>query len=390
MTELNLTAVNHYLLRKQHLTEDSKTDDIVQIVEDVGGLHATIPKTPYLSLFSRANNFTRKQLDEELYEQRSLGKIRCVRKTVYVLPKGMLSIAYSATKATVELASEHYSRYLGGTKEEYIKLSQRILRLLKGRGMTTKEVKNELETDLNVSGALNLMCDQGLLIRGNPKSGWKSSLHTYYLFSDYFPDVNLNEPSEDRAVALLVQYYVGSFGPVTENDISWWTGLNKTAIQGALKKLGEQITSVNIDGFKGDFLLLQSDVALKKAAPPKNRVVNLLPALDSYMMGYKERERFLSYQHYEKVFDRSGNATSTILLDGKVVGIWDFTADKEPFVKILLFEHVENSILTEIYSKAQKIGKFIAGKEVTVKECDSMIPLPRRTAGGFMSPLKNC
>jgi hypothetical protein len=131
-------------------------------------------------------------------------------------------------------------------------------------------------------------------------------------------------------------------------------------------------------------------MALKKAAPPKSRVVNLLPALDSYIMGYKERERFLSPQHRDKVFDRSGNATSPILLDGKVVGVWDFTADKKPSVKILLFEQVENSILTEIYSKAQKIGRFIADKEVTVKECDSMIPLTRRTAGGFMSPLKNC
>jgi hypothetical protein len=34
-------------MRKQHLTDDSKTDDIVQIVKDVSGLHATIPKTPY-------------------------------------------------------------------------------------------------------------------------------------------------------------------------------------------------------------------------------------------------------------------------------------------------------------------------------------------------------
>jgi len=390
MTEINLTAVNHSLLYKQHLTDDSKTDDIVQIVKDVGGLHATIPKTPYLSLFSRAKNFTRKQLDEELYEKRNLGKIRCVRKTVYVLPKGMISIAYSATKTMVELASEKYSRYLGVTKKEYNKLSQRILPLLKGRGMTAKEIKNELMTGLNVSAVLNLMCDQGFLIRGNPRSGWKSNLHTYCLFHDYFPDVNLNEPSKDRAVALLVQYYLGSFGPVTENDIIWWTGLNKTAIQGALKKLGEQVASVNIEGFKGGFLLLHSDMALKKAAPPKSRVVNLLPALDSYIMGYKERERFLSYQHYDKVIDRSGNATSTILLDGKVVGVWDFTADKKPFVTILLFEQVENSILTEIYSKAQQIGKFIADKEVEVKECDSMIPLTRRTAGGFMSPLKNC
>ena len=233
------------------------------------------------------------------------------------------------------------------------------------------------------------MCDQGLLIRGNPRKGWKSNIHTYYPFHDYFPEMDLNEPSEANAVALLVQYYLSSFGPVTEKDIVWWTGLNKTAIQGALKKLKEQIVPVGIDGFKNGLIMLQSDMALKNATPPKNRVVNLLPALDSYIMGYKERERYLSYEYYDKVFDRSGNATSTILLDGRVVGVWDFAEGKEPVVKILLLEEAENSVLSEIYSKAQKIGKFITGTEVQIKECDSMIPLTRRTAGGFMSPLRD-
>ena len=390
MADLKLTAVNDSLLRKQHLADDSKSDDVIQIVEDVGGLHATIPKTPFLSLFSRAKNFTKEQLDEELYEKRSLGKIRCVRKTVYVLPKALLSTAYSATKTMVGLSSQNYSRHLGVTEEDYNSLSQLILRLLRGGGMAAKEIKNELATDLNVSSVLNLMCDQGLLIRGNPRSSWKSNLHTYHLFSDYFPDVNLNKPNKNRAVELLVQYYLRCFGPATENDITWWTGLTKTAVQDALKKLGEQVVSVNIEGLNGGFLLLQSDLALQKAVPPKGRVVNLLPALDSYIMGYKERDRLLSSRHYDLVFDRSGNAAPTILLDGKVAGVWDFSGDKKPLVKFLLFEQAENSIKTEIHSKAQQIGGFIADKEVTVKECSSMLPVPRRTAGGFMSPLKNC
>ena len=390
MSDLNLNLVNNFILRKQHLTDDSKTDDIVQIVKDVCGLHATIPKTPYLSMFSRTKSFTRKELDEELYEKRSLGKIRCMRKTVYILPKEMISIAYSATKRMVELTSERYSRYLGITQKEYIKMSKLVQEVLKGGGMTAKEVKNALMTELNISVILNLMCDQGLLIRGNPRKGWKSNIHTYYPFNDYFPDIDLNEPNEARAVALLVQYYLSSFGPATEKDIIWWTGLNKTTIQEALKKLKEQIVPVEIEGFKDGFITLQSDMALKMATLPKNRVVNLLPALDSYLMGYKERERYLSYEFYDKVFDRSGNATSTILVDGRVVGVWDFKEGKEPAVKILFFEEVENSALTEIYSKAQKIGRFIADKEVQIKECYSMIPLTRRTAGGFMSPLKNC
>jgi hypothetical protein len=389
MSDLNLNLVNNFVLHKHYLTDDSKIDDIVRIVKDVGGLHATISKTPYLSLFSRAKSFTREKLDRELYEKRSLCKIRCVRKTVYLLPKEMISIAFSATKKMVELTSERYSRYLGVTQKEYIKMSKLVLEVLKSGGMTAKELKTALTTDLNISAILNLMCDQGLLIRGNPKKGWKSNIHIYYRFSDYFPDIDLNEPSEAQAVALLVQYYVSSFGPVTEKDIVWWTGLTKTAIQEALQELQPQTISVEIEGFKDYFIMLRSDKVLKTATRHENRAVNLLPALDSYLMGYKERERYLSYKHYDKVFDRSGNATSTILFDGRIVGVWDFKEGKKQSVKFLLFEEIENSVLQEIRSKAQEIGKFIAGKEVQVKECDSMIPLPRRTAGGFMSPLKD-
>ena len=144
MSELDLIVVTHSLLRKQHLLDNS-TDELVQIVRDIGGLHGTIPKTPYLSLFSRTKNFTKQQLDEELYTKRSLGRIRCVRKTVYVLPKELLSTAFSATKSMVELTSKRYIQYLGVTEQDYTELSQQIIRLLKGKGLTAKKIKTKLE-----------------------------------------------------------------------------------------------------------------------------------------------------------------------------------------------------------------------------------------------------
>lgn len=119
---------------------------------------------------------------------------------------------------------------------------------------------------------------------------------------------------------------------------------------------------------------------------PKDQVVNMLPSLDSYLMGYKDRERYLDREHYSYVFDRSGNATSTILLDGKVLGIWDVD---QPFIKIFFFENLEGRVLRETYSKARSIGRFMTGKEIEVKECHSMVPLTQRTAGAIMSPLKD-
>ena len=77
--------INKLVLYKQHLTEDSRTQDLVEIVKDLAGLHATIPKTSYLSLLARVNDFTKKLLDEELYVKRRLAKIRCIRRTLLAL-----------------------------------------------------------------------------------------------------------------------------------------------------------------------------------------------------------------------------------------------------------------------------------------------------------------
>jgi len=387
---INLSVINRFVLCKQHLTDDSRIDNIVQIVGDISGLHATSPTTPYLSLFARTHDFAKKQLDEELYIKRNLAKIRCMRKTVYILPKEMIPIAYSATKRMVELASEKYSQYLGITRKQYDETSKSILKILEDTGMTVKEIKNVLRTELNISAIVNLMCDQGLLIRGHPRHGWKSNIHTYYPFWDYFPDINLNAVNEEKAKELLMKKYIASFGPVSEDDIIWWTGFLKREVMGMLEGLEDQITQVEISNLKGIYLMLTSDLKSLQFLKLEKHVLTLLPSLDPYLMGYKERERYLNPQYYNYVFDGSGNATSTILLNGEVIGVWDIAEKAEPLIKLFLFEEVEKTVLNDIRVIAKKIGKFIVGREVQIKECTSMVPLTHRTAGGVMSPLKGC
>jgi len=391
MNSMDLDRANHWVLRKQHLTVDSETDDILQIVSDVGGLHATSPTTPYLSLLARCHDFEKKHLADALYVKKSLGKVRCVRKTIYILTKEMMPIAYGATSRTVEKASRRYAEFRGVSPKEYGDVSQAIVAMLGGEGMTASAIKKALKTQLDVSAILYLMCDQGLLVREEPEKGWKDKNHRYSLFSEFFPDVDLGSMDETEAMTRLVQQYLRSFGPVTENDIVWWTGLGKRKVRAALSRLQEQIVPLGISGIEGDFVLLRSEVSLVNHSSARQRpTVNLLPSLDPYLMGYKERERYLEHRRCSYVFDRSGNATSTILLDGRVVGVWDFRQDEAPVVKLFLFEKVEPDLLEDIYAVARRVGRFVAGGEVQVQECHAMVPLTKRSAGSVMSPLKDC
>jgi hypothetical protein len=127
--------------------------------------------------------------------------------------------------------------------------------------------------------------------------------------------------------------------------------------------------------------------SLRSQVIPEYPVVNILPCLDPFIMGYKDRARYRSSKHDKMIFDRSGNGTSTILVDGRIVGIWDV---EEPFVKIFYLTPVEKAVRKKIRSKVSDMGKFVAEKPLQIKMCDSMVPLPQRTAGSFMSPLKGC
>jgi hypothetical protein len=167
-------------------------------------------------------------------------------------------------------------------------------------------------------------------------------------------------------------------------------GIGKNQARAALNSIHDQTEQITISHLDDTFIVLKSDEKhLNNTKTHDMHTVNLLPNLDPYLMGYKDRERYLSPEHREYVFDRGGNATSTILLDGKVVGVWDFQEDEKPVVKLHFFEKVERSALSGIRTEARKTGEFISEKAVQIKVCDSMVPLTGRNAGGFLAPLKD-
>lgn len=385
MDDFEESKINNFLLKKQHLSEETKGENILQVTKDIWGLHATYASTPYLSLFNRAINFRKEALDKELQEKR-LVKIRCVRKTVHIVPKENVSAIFSATKESIQISSEKYYKFMGVTESEYEAASKSILELLGSNGLNASEIKKELHSEINLSPIINYMCDLGILVRGLSKGGWKSNTHTYYRTDKYLPDINLSEYSQDEARKIVVSQYLSSFGPLTLTDISWWTGFPKTEIKKILDSLSG-IEYVNISGL-GEHIISKNDMnQLKNIKENNNPQINLLPALDPYIMGYKGRDRYLDKDYFNYIFDRAGSGTTTIVNNGEIIGVWDFEENPNPVVKIFIFDG--QNISKEIEKKAKEIGNFIYEKEVMVKICDDMTPLDKRTTGGFMTPLKD-
>lgn len=391
MKKIDQNIGNHFCLKKQHLTDDTKINDIVKIADDIGGLHATSSATTYLSLFIRAKKFHKEDLEKELYIKRNLGKIRYVRGTMYVLPKKMIPAAFSGQRSIRQPRLEKYFEFHKIKPKEYKIISKQILGVLKGKNMTVQEIKTEIGTESKISQVLNLMCDEGQLIRGKPRGGWKSNLHTYHRMDECFPDLDLFKVKEFDAKKQIILQYLKSFGPVTINDAAWWTKYTKTEIKSIIHDHGNKITQVKVSqNSEPHYILTSQKKTLQSMRLIKKSIVCLLPTLDPYIMGYKDRDRYLDMDFFNYIFDRSGNGSASILVDGKIIGVWDVEEKTKAKIKIYLFSKVNSDIKKKIHSKAKNIGMFITGKKVQIKERPEMVPLSQRTAGSVMSPLKDC
>ncbi|UCC19723.1 MAG: AlkZ family DNA glycosylase [Promethearchaeota archaeon] len=389
METIKLNDVNKFVLKKHHLTDDTLIDDIIQITADLCGLHSTRLSASFFSLFARTKNFEKADLERELYINRTLGRVRGMRRTLFIETIDMIPIVHNATFKLVEKNIEKYMEFHKVSINEYQKISEKIMEILKGRELSTAEIRKELNSESNIPAIIHLMCNYGLLIRGPPIKDWKDMRNKYAIFKDYFPNINLKRVNEKEAIQHLIEKYVKTYGPVSENDISWWTGLTKSKIREAIQNSDFQLKSVKISSIKGNFLILETDIEkLLNLNNNDKHTLTILPELDPYPMGYKERDRYIDADNYDNIFDRSGNVTASILLDGVIIGVWDTEEKPEPTIKFHLFHSIENDLIDKIYSKAQKVGQFFFDERVSIKECKSMIPLTQRNAGGFMTPLK--
>jgi hypothetical protein len=208
-----------------------------------------------------------------------------------------------------------------------------------------------------------------LLVRARPRGTWRSNLYEYAALSDWLPDVHLESVAPQEARAWLVRRYLAAFGPATLDDIQWWTGFSKGEIGEALETLKPATVEVAIEGLGDGYLMLAEDARrLRDFARPdvpstssgQAPYVFLLPGLDPYIMGYRDRRRFLASEHRAKVLDRAGNAMPTVWVNGRVVGAWG--QRKDGSVVCGFFESVSEEERGLLEGEVQRLEGFLGGE----------------------------
>jgi hypothetical protein len=183
------------------------------------------------------------------------------------------------------------------------------------------------EADIGMScRVLLVMAAEGRIVRARPRGSWLSSQYRWASLTAWLGEPLAEIPVAD-AQAELIGRWLARFGPGTERDIRWWTGLTAREVRSALARIGA--VEVDLGGEVG--LVLPDDLEDTTVPDPW---VALLPSLDPTTMGWQARGWYLG-PHKARLFDASGNAGPTIWVTGRIVGGWAARPDGEVLTRLL-------------------------------------------------------
>jgi hypothetical protein len=387
----DFAARRRRLLARQHLAVPA--DTVETVAGDLVGLHATDPATVYLSARQRLAGFEVGDLDDALYERRSLSRILGMRRTMFVVPLDLAAVVdASCTKSLVARERQRTAQLLEAegiaNGDEFVgKACAATLAVLQqgqplaGRAITpiVEELQQQVllaegkryEARTSITNRILLQLSiEGQIVRARPLGSWLSSQYRWTTTEQWFA-----EPLPELAVAAarteLVRRWLRTYGPGTTADLVWWTKWTKREVVAALGELDAVAVSAEtaVDAPPEPAWVLPDDVDDDPAVDGQR--VSLLPSLDSAIMGWKQRDWYLG-AHGPRLFDRNGNAGPTVLVDGAVVGGWAQLAGGRVVTELL--QPVSAAVRRRIAVAADGLTEWFAGVRVTPR-----FPTPLQT-----------
>ena len=310
MRRITLDERRARLARRHHLTAGAKADDPVTIADDLVGLHSSDPATVFLSAAARMSVPGVEPVERALYEQRSLVRTLCMRRTMFVVPVTLVAVVQAAvTDALVPGERRRLAQMIeqGGIAADGARWLRNVekaaIAAIGERGEATgaelsKVVPGLAEQLIFGEGktwggkvgmstrVLFLLSTEQHIVRGRPKGGWTSSQYRWAPMSTWLP-AGVARPSAADARAELARRWLRSFGPGLAGDLKWWTGW--TVAQTRESLAGAHAVEVELDDGGSGF------VAPEEAA-----------RLTRWLGGVRMRSRFPTPLEKALVVDSSG------------------------------------------------------------------------------------
>lgn len=318
-----------WLLHRQGLRAHSRYTDVAQIADAALGLHAARLPSPFATVLARAHT---PEVATRLWHDsthRAVITIRCMRKTLHTLPLGLAAAAHAATLHYRERDALRQVINAGLSDRLIARTTAAIQALLAAEGhLPHRQIEDRLTTGATpvvaVRLALKLIWERGLVSYRNRSAGWNREQRTFALTVATHPDLDL---SLDRATgtAHLVDAYLDRYGPASLRDLTWWSGLSRQAVLAALDRNRRPLVALHSPWSATPLYLYQDrfDEFTQLRDDDHPVEAHFLAHEDVALKAYAQtRSRYLGTLDHRQAFNQIGEALPTIMVAGKIVGVW--------------------------------------------------------------------
>jgi hypothetical protein len=344
------TDIAQQRLRHQHLQQPVFTQ-AQEVVAHLGAVQAQDYAGAKWAVAQRTTGLTDAALDQALADGTIL-RTHVLRPTWHFVAPADIRWMLALTAPRVNACNAYQYRKCA-LDEAVFQRSNALLRktLRDGRQLTRAELadvfaRNGIATDNLRMTCLMMRAELDAVICSGARRGRQ---FTYALLDERAPATPAL-PYEE-ALAALAHRYLQSHGPATAADFAWWSGLTLTAANRGFAAVQAQFHQTTFAG--------QTYWFPEPGTAPVRASAHWLPTYDEYLIGYKDRSAAVPAAYAQQI---SGGEvfTSTLVLNGQVVGVWKRTLQKrEVILETQFFAPLKKAETQRFAQSAERYGAFL-------------------------------
>jgi hypothetical protein len=267
---------------------------------------------------SRSRSLTAEDITWARTEDRSLLRTWVMRMTIHMIPTEDAGWWLPLFEPGIEKWSRRRLSQLGMPTAKQDKALKVAARALADEGpLTRSEVREQIETaglQLNsqtgmhialtavVAGIACLGPDRGKTTRLVRREDWLGKQRRF---------------DRDKALAELARVYIRAFGPATDRDFAYWSGMPLRDVRAGLDAISNEIEEVEVGA---QTMLVPRG---KRPRLPATGQVRMLGNFDTYLLGWKDRAFSVDDEHALHVKEGGGGWIRPVVVeDGIVIGGW--------------------------------------------------------------------
>jgi len=382
-TLVSWNQVAAFRLSRHHLSERAPSSRVSLVAADMMGAQAQVLPAAQISIATRTKGSRIQDLDRAIWNDHSLVRAWCMRRTMFLLPSTDLAVFIRGTTRRPAYIFNWALRRIG-SRQHLDNLLDRMLEAMhepitrvelartlskshgykyeskKGGGWGSKRDVPWIKvgaTSLPVGYLLHAIAAREAICSG-PNKGAES---TYVRVDKWIKD--WKDLSQEKAERLLLTRYLKAFGPATLQDFALWMGLYVRDAREIWKQEAENMVEVDVEGWKAS--ILESDLEELEKAELDQSAVRLLPYFDSFLLGHRSHRNIVDVKDHKKVYRNQGWVSPVLLVDGRALGVWSHVQNKKGLeVTVSPFSKLSRDVASRVEEEAAELGRYLGCPDV--------------------------